>query len=204
MSKTKKMIKHKKISVTKVKENQFNPRFINESKFKKLVESIKSFPQMLEVRPLVVDENMVVLGGNMRLKACLEAGLTEVPISITEGWTEEQKQEFIIKDNVSFGQWDWDILANGWENEKLVDWGLDVPKWENDLDFEMNTNIDDSYDYPDDLEKSHVKMVQLFLNTETEPKFREMELELRSVLNTDNLTDTVYEAIKKLYNDQKV
>lgn len=202
MSKTKKMIK--KVSIKKIKENEFNPRFISETKFKKLVKSIKDFPQMLEKRPIVVDEDMVVLGGNMRLKACLEAGLTEVYISVADGWTEQQKQEFIIKDNVSFGQWDWDILANGWENEKLVDWGLDVPKWENDLDFEMNTNIDDSYEYPDDLEKSHVKMVQLFLNTETEPKFREMELELRSVLNTDNLTDTVFEAIKKLYNDQKV
>lgn len=202
MSKTKKMIK--KVNIQEVKENEFNPRFISESKFKKLVKSIKEFPQMLEKRPIVVDEEMVVLGGNMRLKACLEAGLNEVYISVAEGWTEKQKQEFIIKDNVSFGQWDWDILANNWESASVVEWGLDLPKWENDLDFEMNTDIDESYEYPDDLEKSHVKMVQLFLNTDTEPKFRKMELELRSVFNTDNLTDTVFEAIKKLYNDQKV
>lgn len=194
----------KKVSIKEVKENEFNPRYISESKFNKLVKSIKEFPQMLEKRPIVVDEDMVVLGGNMRLKACLEAGLTQVYISVAEGWTEQQKQEFIIKDNVSFGQWDWDILANNWDSASVVEWGLDLPKWENDLNFEMNTDIDDSYEYPDDLEKSHVKMVQLFLNTDTEPKFRKMELELRSVLNTDNLTDTVFEAIKKLYNDQKV
>lgn len=194
----------KKVNIQEVKENEFNPRFISESKFKKLVKSIKEFPQMLEKRPIVVDEEMVVLGGNMRLKACLEAGLNEVYISVAEGWTEQQKQEFIIKDNVSFGQWDWEILANNWESASVVEWGLDLPKWENDLDFEMNTDIDESYEYPDDLEKSHVKMVQLFLNTDTEPKFRKMELELRSVFNTDNLTDTVFEAIKKIYNDQKV
>jgi len=194
----------KKVSIKEVKENEFNPRYISEVKFNKLVKSIKEFPQMLEKRPIVVDEDMVVLGGNMRLKACLEAGLTQVYISVAEGWTEQQKQEFIIKDNVSFGQWDWDILANNWDSASVVEWGLDLPKWENDLDFEMNTDIDESYEYPDDLEKSHVKMVQLFLNTDTEPKFRKMELELRSVLNTDNLTDTVFEAIKKLYNDQKV
>lgn len=188
----------KKVSIKDIRENEFNPRFISESKFKKLVKSIKDFPQMLEKRPIVVDEDMVVLGGNMRLKACLEAGLTEVYISVADGWTEEQKQEFIIKDNVSFGQWDWDILANNWDNASVVEWGLDLPKWENDLDFEMNTDIDESYEYPDDLEKSHVKMVQLFLNTETEPVFRKMELELRSLLNTDNVTDTVYKAVEKL------
>ena len=102
----------KLISILLVKENPDNPRFIKDSKFKKLVKSIKAFPEMLEKRPIVVDENMVVLGGNMRLKACKSAGLFEVWIDIAQGWTEEQKQEFIVKDNVGFGEWDWDILAN--------------------------------------------------------------------------------------------
>ena len=121
-----------KVNIASVKENPDNPRFIKDSKFKKLVKSIKAFPEMLEKRPIVVDENMIVLGGNMRLKACKSAGLFEVWIDIAEGWTEEQKKEFIVKDNVGFGEWDWDILANEWNTEQLADWGLDV--WQPDLD----------------------------------------------------------------------
>jgi ParB-like chromosome segregation protein Spo0J len=100
-----------KISINKIKPNINNPRFIKDYKFKKLVDSIKEFPEMLEKRPIVVDEDMIVLGGNMRLKACQEAGLKEVDILIAQGWTEEQKREFIIKDNVGFGEWDWDLLS---------------------------------------------------------------------------------------------
>ena len=202
MNKIKKMIK--KVNIKEIKHNEFNPRYINETKFEKLVKSIKNFPQMLEKRPIVVDENMTVLGGNMRLKACEKSGLKKVHVIVAEDWSEEQKQEFIIKDNVSFGQWDWDILANNWDSANVVEWGLDLPKWENDLDFEMNTDIDESLEYPDDVEQSHVKLVQVFLNTQTELVFREMELEIRSFLNTDNLSDTVYEAVKKIYNDKKL
>ena len=106
--------------------NPTNPRIIKDDKFKKLVKSIQEFPQMLELRPIVVDGNMVVLGGNMRLKACIAAGLKEVPIIIADQLTDEQKGEFIIKDNVGFGEWDWDLLANEWDVEALTDWGLDV------------------------------------------------------------------------------
>jgi len=116
-----------KVKIDKVKENSSNPRFIKDHKFRKLVKSIKDFPEMLEKRPIVVDEDYVVLGGNMRLKACKEAGLSEVSIDIAKGWTEQQKQEFIIKDNSSFGEWDWDTLANEWDTEKLEEWGLDLP-----------------------------------------------------------------------------
>lgn len=191
----------KKISIRKVKTNPDNPRLIKDNKFKKLVKSIKEFPEMLEKRPLVVDENMIVLGGNMRLKALKEAGFKEVYIHIAENWSDEQKQQFIIKDNVSFGSWDFDILANEWDNQKLIDWGIDLPKWENDIEFEINNDIEETYEYPDELESSHVKMVQLFLNTETEPIFRQMELELRKKFGTDNLTDTIFESLKKLTND---
>lgn len=96
--------------------------------FKKLVNSLKEFPKMLEVRPLVVDENMIVLGGNMRLKALTEAGFKEVLVHQVLDWTDDEKNQFIIKDNSSFGSWDWEILANEWNMQKIVDWGVDLPK----------------------------------------------------------------------------
>jgi DNA modification methylase len=107
--------------------NPSNPRIIKDDKFKKLVKSIQEFPEMLELRPIVVDGNMVVLGGNMRLKACIAAGLKEVPIIVADNLTDAQKGEFIIKDNVGFGEWDWDLLANQWDVEALEDWGLELP-----------------------------------------------------------------------------
>lgn len=114
-----------KINISKLIPNNDNPRVIKDYKFQKLVNSIKEFPEMLEKRPIVVDESYVVLGGNMRLKACKEAGLKDVYINIAKGWTEEQKKQFIIKDNVGFGEWDWDQLANSWDSEQISDWGLD-------------------------------------------------------------------------------
>jgi DNA modification methylase len=117
-------------AITELRLNKDNPRVIKDDKFKKLVKSIQEFPQMLEIRPIVVNEEMVVLGGNMRLKACIEAGLTEVPIIKASSLTPEQQKEFIIKDNVGFGEWEWDVLANEWDVEKLTDWGLDIPGFE--------------------------------------------------------------------------
>tara|TARA_R110002012_G_scaffold265467_1_gene448845 strand:- start:123 stop:710 length:588 start_codon:yes stop_codon:yes gene_type:complete len=123
-----------KIEIDKIKPNTNNPRIIKDHKFKQLVRSIKDFPEMLEKRPIVVDEDMIVLGGNMRLKACNEAGLKKIDVIIAEGWTEKQKQEFIIKDNVGYGEWDWDLLGNEWNSVQLEDWGID--NWQNmdDLD----------------------------------------------------------------------
>jgi DNA modification methylase len=115
------------VPITQVVPNTSNPRIIKDDKFKKLVKSIKEFPEMLNLRPIVVDKDMVVLGGNMRLKACQSAGLTEVPIIVADQLTPEQQAEFIIKDNVGFGEWDWDILANEWDAELLQDWGLELP-----------------------------------------------------------------------------
>jgi ParB-like chromosome segregation protein Spo0J len=125
------------VSISKVKPNQDNPRIIKDYKFKKLVQSIKDFPQMLELRPIVVNEDNIVLGGNMRLKACQEAGLKEVHIIQAKDLTPEQQKEFIIKDNVGFGEWDWDILANEWDNEKLNEWGLDVWVPEEEVDYSI-------------------------------------------------------------------
>tara|TARA_R110000803_G_scaffold57599_5_gene115572 strand:+ start:2555 stop:3085 length:531 start_codon:yes stop_codon:yes gene_type:complete len=119
-------MKPNKIKISKIKTNLNNPRLIKDQKFNKLVESIKNFPEMLRLRPIVVDENNIILGGNMRYKACIEAGLKEVYAIQADDLTEDQKKEFIIKDNVGFGEWDWDILANQFENVELNNWGLDV------------------------------------------------------------------------------
>jgi len=120
------------MKINDIKPNPNNPRIIKDNKFKLLVKSIQEFPQMLELRPIVIDENNVVLGGNMRLKACIEAGLTDVPVKVAS-LTEQQKNEFIIKDNVGFGEWDWDDLANNWNVEELTDWGLDIPNFEPEI-----------------------------------------------------------------------
>ena len=114
------------VKISEVKSNPNNPRLIKDDKFKKLVQSIKDFPEMLNIRPIVVNQDMIILGGNMRYKACKEAGLKEVPIIITD-LSEEKQREFLIKDNTSGGEWDWEVLANEWDNEELESWGLDVP-----------------------------------------------------------------------------
>jgi len=114
------------IAISKVRPNSENPRYIKDEKFKKLVQSLRDFPEMANVRPIVVNKEMVVLGGNMRLKAMQEAGWSEVPVQVVD-WSEEKQREFIIKDNVGFGEWDWDELANTWDAEELDRWGLDVP-----------------------------------------------------------------------------
>ena len=126
-----------KVKISEVKTNPKNPRLIKDDKFRKLVKSIQEFPQMLELRPIVVDENNIVLGGNMRLKACKEAGLKEVYIVRAENLTELQKDEFIVKDNVGFGEWDWDMLANEWDAELLNDWGLFVPEMPTEVDYSI-------------------------------------------------------------------
>ena len=117
--------------ISQIKTNPNNPRLIKDNKFKQLVKSIQDFPQMLELRPIVIDENNMVLGGNMRLKACIEAGLTDVPVIHANNLTEAQKKEFIIKDNISFGEHDWDALANEWNIIELDEWGLDIPAFAN-------------------------------------------------------------------------
>jgi hypothetical protein len=115
-----------KVKINSLIKNTDNPRYIKEDKFNKLVKSIKEFPEMLEKRPIIVDENMIVLGGNMRLRACLQAGFKEVWIEQVTNWTDKQKKEFVIKDNVGFGEWDWDVLGNNYTFEELENWGLDV------------------------------------------------------------------------------
>lgn len=112
--------------LSNLKLNPNNPRFIRDEKFFKLKQSIVQFPEMLSLREIIVDEDMVILGGNMRYRALIELGITETEIKIAKGLTEEQKKEFIIKDNVAFGEWDFDVLANEWNREDLKDWGVDI------------------------------------------------------------------------------
>ena len=120
--------------INEIKPNPNNPRIIKDHKFKQLVKSIQDFPQMLELRPIVIDENNMVLGGNMRLKACIEAGLTDVPVIHANNLSEAQKKEFIVKDNIGYGEWEWDALANEWNIEDLDNWGLDIPAFANDIE----------------------------------------------------------------------
>ena len=116
-----------KVKIGDIRINPDNPRIIKDYKFKKLVKSIKEFPEMLEIRPIVVNDENVILGGNMRYKACQDANIDQVYIIQAKDLTEEQQKEFLIKDNAGFGEWDWDILANEWDTEKLNDWGVDIP-----------------------------------------------------------------------------
>jgi ParB-like chromosome segregation protein Spo0J len=135
----------KQTKLSEIKPNPNNPRVIKDHKFAQLVKSIKDFPEMLQIRPIVVNAEMVVLGGNMRLKACKEAGLKEVPVILADSLTEQQQKEFIIKDNVGFGEWDWDQLANEWDAEELNEWGLDVWQPAADPDYSLldEEDVDD-------------------------------------------------------------
>jgi site-specific DNA-methyltransferase (adenine-specific) len=139
----------KTVKISEVKQNPNNPRTIRDDKFTKLVASIKAFPEMLNIRPIVVNTDMVVLGGNMRLKACREAGLKQVPIIVAGELTEAQQREFIIKDNVSGGDWDWSALTSEWDTEQLEEWGLDIPEFETDKTLEA---VEDDYQMPDEIQ----------------------------------------------------
>lgn len=140
------------MKISKLKNNPNNPRFIKDDKFEKLKKSISEFPEMMEKRPIVcvtdADGKLYPLGGNMRLKALQELGYKEISdnwILLADEWTEEQRREFVIKDNVGFGEWDWEELANAWDSEKLEEWGLDLPDFEsyNDINYsEKNKEID--------------------------------------------------------------
>jgi hypothetical protein len=158
-----------KVKISQIKANSKNPRIIKDDKFKKLVQSIREFPEMLEKRPLVcftdIDGKYVVLGGNMRLKASIEVGLKELPIVLADDWTQEQRDEFLIKDNVGFGEWDWDQLANEWDSEKLTDWGMDVWKSEPDIDYSI-LDDDDVSDQLDDMTNGVKKAIQIEFEAE--------------------------------------
>jgi site-specific DNA-methyltransferase (adenine-specific) len=171
------------VSIKLVKSNPNNPRIIKDDKFAKLVASIKEFPKMLEIRPIVVNDDMIVLGGNMRLKACIHAGLKEVPIIKVTDLTEQEQKQFIIKDNVSGGEWDWNMLANEWDAEELDAWGLDVPDFGKELEAE-----EDDFETPEGGIETDIVLGDLF------------EIGEHRLLCGDS-TDS--DAVAKLMNGQK-
>jgi len=138
------------INISELTVNPNNPRIIKDEKFEKLVQSIKEFPDMLKYRPIVVDENNVILGGNMRFKACKAAKLKQVHVMKASELTEAQKREFIIKDNVSGGEWDWAMLQNEWDTEQLDAWGVDLPQWSKGVD--ENDLTEDDFDIAEEFD----------------------------------------------------
>jgi site-specific DNA-methyltransferase (adenine-specific) len=190
-----------KVKISEVKANPNNPRLIKDDKFKKLVKSIQEFPEMLSLRPIVVNADMIVLGGNMRLKACKEAGLKEVDIIKADDLTEEQQKQFIIKDNVGFGEWDWEDLANNWDAEQLTDWGLDIPDFKHEEEAE-----EDDYEIPEHL-KTDIVLGDIFEigahrlicgdSTQTDTFAKLFENQLADLVVTDPPYNVAYEGKTK-------
>ena len=173
-----------KVKINQIFRNPNNPRLIRDDKFKKLVKSIIEFPEMLKLRPIVVDEKNVILGGNMRYKACQQIGLKEVYIIKAQNLTEKKRKQFVIKDNVGFGEWEWDMLSNEWNSSELEDWGLDV--WQNPDDVIAMVNKGDEYSewvgMPEfESKEDAIKIVVNFLNEKDRDEFvKKYELKLLS------------------------
>ena len=165
-----------KVGLSRLQPNADNPRFIKDEKYKKLKQSLIDFPEMLELRPIVVDESFTILGGNMRFRAAKEIGLKEVFITVAEGLTDEQKKEFIIKDNASFGDWDWDLLANDWDDIDLGDWGVDVWKSEEEVEIEDVDEVEIK-DLSDELKEVFEVIVSCQNETEQESVFNKLKKE---------------------------
>jgi hypothetical protein len=158
----------KSVNIELIKSNPNNPRVIKDEKFAKLVESIRTFPKMLELRPIVVNVDMVVLGGNMRLRACKQAGLKTVPIIMADELTLEQQSEFIIKDNVGFGEWDWDILANEWEIQDLASWGLsEISSFANTEEIEREIDLSGMAQSADTYLNNTIRQIVLHYDIDT-------------------------------------
>ena len=152
------------LKISEIKLNPNNPRLIKDDKFEKLVNSIKEFPEMLKIRPIVVNSDMVILGGNMRFKACKEAGLKEIPVIVANELTEDQQREFLIKDNVSGGEWDWTLLQ-GWDSDELNEWGLEVWEAPAEVDYSI-LDDEDLGEQLDDMTKGVKKAIQIEFEAE--------------------------------------
>lgn len=161
------------MNVKELKVNKANPRTIRDHKFKKLVQSIQDFPRMLELRPIIIDTDGTILGGNMRYRAICELGYNEIPdnwVKRADKLTDQEKQRFIIEDNVEFGDWDFDMLANEWDNDQLAEWGLEsVGEYEvdkfDDLDEAETADNEEKIviELPTDLKKRKDEIKQLVL-----------------------------------------
>ena len=177
----------KRMPVADLRENPNNPRTIKDDKFRKLVQSVKEFPEMLEARPIVCTADGVVLGGNMRLKALRQAGIKDVPVYVVK-WAENKQSEFLIKDNVGFGEWDWDILANEWETELLDEWGINVPLWDlNEPDDQKKDSTE--YDF-ENFDNSGFTTIKIVLEDD---KAKELIDRIDLMKGEKNLSEFVYE-----------
>jgi hypothetical protein len=186
-----------KVNIKEIKPNSSNPRVIKDYKFKKLVRSIQNFPEMLDLRPIVVNEQKIVLGGNMRLRACQEAGLTEVPIIIAKDLNEAKQQEFVVKDNLNYGEWDWDMLANEFDLMELDTYGLDLnPALFNDKDEESIKGVTD--------EKFNDYTIY-FTNEEELDIWYEFLKKIRNDFNEqENVSARILRYIAEVYMDNKM
>lgn len=189
------------ISINKLKNNPNNPRIIKDDKFEKLVKSIQEFPKMLELRPIVVNEDMVVLGGNMRLRACREAGLKEVYVIKASDLTQEQQEEFIIKDNIGYGEWDWDNLANSWDSEKLIDWGLDVWVSSNDDLLNVEQPNDDELDSSPKITDEGYSLFELVMLHENKLHLLDVLNQIKREFLFEKLEDSLMEMVR-IYNNK--
>lgn len=179
------------VDIKNIKPNPQNPRIIKDGKFEKLVKSLQDFPEMLEKRPLVVftdtDGKYVVLGGNMRLKAATELKMKQLPVIVADDWTEEQKKEFLIKDNVGFGEWNWEDLGNNWDSEKLAEWGVEVPQYS--LGHDINSLSEDELDINEDFDpvgvSAGVQRVVFIFDTadEAEKYLNENNIDFKKIAN---------------------
>lgn len=190
----------KKMQLSLLKQNPSNPRIIKDDKIRKLVKSIREFPEMLEIRPVVIDENNMVIGGNQRFRAAQHAGLTEIPVIKVDDLTPEQKKQFIIKDNTSSGDWDWPTIIDEWDEMELKEWGLDLPNFNDDL-----TN-NETYEGLDALSK-----LDKFMNAEVKRMFLVYDAEtFREVIRWFNRLQDKYgvednnQVILKLMEDETI
>jgi hypothetical protein len=163
-----------KMKVSQLKANPTNPRIIKDDKFKKLVESLRGFPEMMEKRPMVcvtdVDGKLFPLGGNMRLRAIQELGMKEIPdtwVTLADDWTEEKRKEFTIRDNVGYGEWNWDDLANEWDADLLSDWGINIPSFAAEPDYSiLDEDDEDLQSQLDDMRDGVKKAIQIEFEAE--------------------------------------
>jgi len=196
----------KPVKLNNIKPNLNNPRLIKDDKFKKLVKSIQDFPEMMEKRPIVcvtdTDGKLYPLGGNMRFKALQEIGYKDIPetwVVLADEWTVEQRNEFVIKDNVGFGEWDWEQLANEWDAEKLDEWGLDV--WEKPAEVDKIPSKTDLIEKTQLYRRTNFSYVSIFKKSKT-------GVELSKIKEKDNeymdrFIFVLYENIKNFVKNKR-
>ncbi len=189
-------------NIRDLKQAEYNPRQLTEQQHKELVESLEKFGF---VDPILINKNKsrknVIIGGHQRVKVATMLGIAKVPC-VELDLSLEKEKELNVRLNKNTGEWDWDMLANNFDTDDLLNWGFIEQELgvDSSLTFEVNNNYDQTIEYPEDAQTSHVRMIQLFLNDETEPVFKKMELELRKKFQTDNLTDTVFKSLEHIIN----